>query len=335
MYKFHNSALYITSGNALLDQTVSGAIKQLNRIQSVSLGLNFSNVASQYLAGNGESITVDRPTASINLQYLLSNSANETALALPTGIGGNISKIIDEEKDLYIVYMEDGLEPNSYAGNDGSKFKIVSAGNVLLTNYSIKADVGSPVEVSCGFQALNLVAQTGMPSGQQIPQLDLANASLVSGNYVLPIGNTGNNSVAAIIREGITMNFPSGGIFGVSLSGENSIILQNFDFNMNLNRANIKSLGNALPKRPLQFPIEITLNTTAILDRYRPDQSFSTICGESGINFNIVLNKPCSNTEQLRLNFSNMVLESQSFSNAIGSLPAVDLSWRGYIYNFS
>lgn len=334
MYRYHNTNLYITSGDCYSDQTISGSIQQLSRVQSIAIGIESPRTNIQSTNLEGKTIQLDKSYVNFNTDYYFTDGKNESLLGFITSGNENAVKNLGQEKNFYGVFLEDGLEPNLYTGLDYSKYNIVSVGNVLLNSYTLDVQAGGVAAANCEFQGLNLLVQTGVPSGKQIPTININTFNSSTGTYNLPAGNSFSSGIIMLGGKDIVMNLPTGSLFGSNASGDNSVILQGFTFNVSINRNTIKEMGKVIKERKIVFPIEFTLNAKTIIDRYKTDNLNKVICDNISHNFDILFKQPCSESGVFKLSLKNMVLESQGISESITQYVQADLQWKGYMFNF-
>lgn len=331
MYKYYNSALFISSGDSYSNQLVSGSINQLSRIQSIGVDVQKPTVNLVYTNLGGQSFAIEKPYINVSFNYLLADGANESYLGLNTNGTGNAIKDLDIEKNLYISFLGGAEEANGANYNNNST--ILSIGNAILNSYTLNAQIGGLAVATCEYQGLNAILQTGIPSNKQIPSINKTDYSSYNANYNLPIGQTGQNPIIALGAKDIVLEFPTGaGIFS-TLSGSNSIILQSISFNCSINRNNIKEIGKCLRERKMVFPIEYIFNASAFLDKFQISQLNNLICDSVNHDITVHFKKPCSELNSLSLYLKGVKLESENISLGISSTIPVELQWKGYIYN--
>lgn len=342
MYRFFNNTLFVSSGDSFATQSVSGAINQLCKIQSTSFGINFQHKPVPFLNSDYQCTQTEPPIANLNFEYLATNGLNERLMGFFTNITGNAFSKLNNTKNYYILVGEDATQTNLYNGTNPSNYKTIAFGNTLMDSWNLNAQVGALPNASVSLTALNIFLHTGLPSGQSSPTVNL-NGNSDGQTYILPFatqnptGSISNpvNFISALGPQDIILEFPTGSIFASFISGSNSVLLQSFNLGVTFPRQNIKNLGDVYPERPLQFPIEISLSTTAIVNKYKRDELNKVNCGNTGHNINIILRRPCSDEIAMELRLKNLYLESQNYSTAIGGYTSTNMNWRGYLYNFN
>lgn len=340
MIKFFQSSLFASSGSCLSDQFVSGGVMQLSRIQSAAFDITYGRENIEYLDSTAEQVLFDPALAQLQFSYLVSNGYNERLLGFFTNPTGNAFKKLNEYKNFYLVFDDQGVDLNgkSYSGTT----RTIAFGNTFLNNWSLEASIDSFVTANATFSAYNVLSLTGNPSGQNIPAINARDGTLVSGQFTLPISESlfsdiyGNpaDSISALSKGDIVLNFSSGSVFANNLSGANSCIIQNFNCSAGINWEPINNLGYKYPETRIKFPIEIDLSVEALVDSFKVDQLNKSTCLDSGHNFDIFIKKPCSDFVAYQLRFKNLKLESQSSSLDIGGYTTVSFNWKGYLYNF-
>lgn len=346
--QYFEKSVYISSGDYTTDQTHTGAIVQLSRIQDVTIGVNYPLQQDMYLDAGDESYLATNAGITLDIKYLHTNGVNETFIGLaallpPTGaLGFNL----DAEKSIYIAIEN---QPRDAVGASGvSQTKtVIGIAQALLTQYQLTASVGSIIESEASFDCLTSFIYTGA-TGNQVPAVNYQNGAQVTGLFVLPPASsqyllnepsgyfsTGNaDYVSAISANDLIMTFPQNSPFGVVFSGQQSCYLQSVHVSLSFDRHPFRPMGYAFPaSRPILYPMHIELDTEAVVSSYQLDQLERLSCLGTGHSINVIVKQPCSNATLFGLYFTNLQLESQNFTTTIGRNDAVSIRWRGIISN--
>jgi len=165
---YQSQSVYCSQSAYNEDQTTSGDVLDLSRVQSCNYSFN---VARQDVNQFGELASIDRiitesPTVSFDTSYYLANFFNEDRLGFYVTPSGNedfrsaISGIIDSastanQKNYYILTTKEGKD--SVADfTSGDYESIIGVGNGFLTSYSSEGSVGGLPTVSIGVEGQNM-----------------------------------------------------------------------------------------------------------------------------------------------------------------------------------
>jgi hypothetical protein len=342
VFRFNNIALFTSSGDSFSNQSLSGSVRQLDRVQSCSIGLDFPSQNIQFLDLKSVDNSIENPVINLNFDFFTTNGKNERFLGLFTNITGNAFKKIDEPKNFYITYLNNSFDYNSYKDQNENPFETICLGNGLLNSLSISASVGDLMRTTFSYEGLNANIVTGARTGISNPAININDGQQLGGTVSIPFGEVGYQSLApnsaesvvALARKDISLYVPNSSLFGLNASGSNSILLQGFDLSVSINRNRIKSLGELHPQRDLVFPIEVNLSANAIIDKYQQASFSNLVCATQTGDFSIIAKQSCDDASALEINLKGLNLVSQNITNQIGSLASVDLQWKGYINSF-
>ncbi len=343
MYRYANSALFVSSGEALSDQTFSGSVIQLSRVQTSEIGVELPTEKFKYLNSRGESAQIAPNLLTLNYTYLPTNGKNERDLGFFTNITGNAFKKLNEAKNYYFTSLENALDYNFYIGNDPAVYNTVGIGNALLDSWSINGAIGSLVTATAAVRGLKGIFYSGVPVNQQNPAVTISNGNLSTGLFSLPVGNdfytelspNSSDDVKALTAGDIIMEFPSGSVLGMYISGLNACILQDFNLAVSFPRDENYKLGTLFPDRPIRFPIELRLSAGAIIQKYKAEQLASMNCLGRGHEVNITILQTCSTEEVLKFSLKGLQLEAQQISTSVESnFSRVQFEWSADIYSF-
>lgn len=337
--RYGSKTVWVTSGNAASDQTVSGSIQQLSRVQDVTYSINYPLRDNVYLDGAVEAFNTSLPSVDVDLRFWHTNGMNEAYCGLvKLNASGTAVMGLDEEKNLYVA-VEDELGLDAI-GNPYTKPKtVIGLGNAVMTSYELGAQVGGLIESRVAMNALTANVYTGF-SGQRVPSVDYRNGGSATGLFILPGASsqystnplaTGQN-VAALGSQEMYVVFSQNTPFGLVFTGQESCYLQSFNLGLTINRQEQKPLGYDYPvARPIIYPIQVDFTANATVSRYQRDRLDRLNCTTTGQAAQLIVKQPCSNLTLFGFYFNNLQLQSQMFTQGIGSLDTASLTWRGWI----
>jgi hypothetical protein len=167
---YQSQSVYCSQSAYNEDQTTSGDVLDLSRVQSCNYSFN---VARQDVNQFGELASIDRiitesPTVSFDTSYYLANFYNEHRLGFFVTPSGNnsgpfksaIANIIDStssanQKNYYILTTKEGKDSvGDYTSGDYES--IIGIGNGFMTSYSSEGAVGGLPTVSIGVEGQNM-----------------------------------------------------------------------------------------------------------------------------------------------------------------------------------
>ncbi len=336
---YGSKSVWVTSGSYLNDETVSGSIQQLSRVQGLSYDLQYPLQDQVYLDAGVESYYPTPTSVNATLNWLHTDARNEYFLGLvKVDTNGQAILGLQDEKNLYVAYQDEaGFDA---IGTTASKPRtVLGLAQGLLTTYELAGAVGGLIEGRATLNYLTAVIYTGA-SGLAAPSVSYQDGNQRTGRFVLPVAQsqystdplaTGQD-VAAIGAQDLIMMFPQNTPFGVVFTGNEACYLQSMQLALSIDRLENKPLGYVYPpNRPIVYPIRVDLTTEAIVARYQADNLSRLTCTLTGQSVNIVVKQPCSNLTMFGFYFNDMQIESQSFSSNIGNTDRVSTKWRGYL----
>jgi len=218
---YQSQAVYASQTAYNAAQTASGAVAQLDRIQSANYSFNVGRTdVNQF----GDLAAIDRiitesPTVSFDTSYYLANFYNEHRLGFRvTPSGGStfasaITDVIDSatsayQKNYYILTTKEGKDANEdYTTGDYDS--IIGIGNAFITNYSSEASVGGlpTVSISAEGQNMNFVNLPFTGGGQ--------NAGTTTANgFATGVGSQGGNTLLRVSGESPAIDSSNGTALG-------------------------------------------------------------------------------------------------------------------------
>lgn len=341
---YQRRAVFITSGAYDTNQTLSGSLRQLSRVQELNWTVPYPVEQVTYLDYGDEAYLTSRNPVDIDVSYWHTNGRNEQALGLVDTVGpsGSLALNLDQEKNLYIAIQNTpGIDDIGAATGIALPQTVIAMGQALMTTYNLRAQVGSLTQARATLNCLTAFSYTGQV-GNRVPAVNYQDGTQLTGRFVIPqafsqydpnvTGYDNPIAAAAIGPQDMYMVFGDTMPFGVTFSGAQSCYLQGFDVTMAFDRRELKPLGSVYPPaRALHYPIRIDLSADAIVNRYQRDQLDRISCLSSGVSIYLIVKQPCSSSTMFGLYFDKLQLESQSVSSSIGPADTVSMKWRGII----
>ncbi len=319
----------------------TGNIKQLRRLQNLEYSFNISR---QDVAQYGQLAPIDRvslepPTVTLSTSYLITDVINERALGFTTNAGVSVLSGIlagsEDEKNYFILTVDEGSDANGFAANSGS---VIGIGNGFLNNYSIEASVGGFPTVSFAVEGLNMEGYSD-PSGEFLPAVNPQNGIRVTGQtFTLPqaTANAGSGQPSALRPGDISLNL--GGTGSAKFVDFSGISIQSFNCSFDLARESIQALGYKYARsKEIQFPINVNFSVDILAGDMPVGSIGDLLCEENNNDFIVTMRQPdCAGTGDiaLQLNINNCKLESQNWSSSIGPAETVSISWIAQIGSF-
>ncbi len=342
---YWSRSVFVSSGAYDSDQTVSGSLRQLARVQNLSWDIPYPVEHPTYLDYGDEAYLTAHSPVDVTIDMYHTNGRAEQALGLVDLVGpnGSLAFNLDQEKNLYVAMQNTaGRDDIGAATGLGNPQTIIAMGQALMTTYNLRAQVGGLTQARATLNCLTAFSYTGQV-GNRIPAVNYRDGTQLTGQFVIPAAFaqydpnvTGyDNPVAAsaIAARDMYMVFGDAlGPFALSFSGAQSCYLQSFDLTMAFDRRELKPIGNVYPPtRALHYPIRVDLSADAIVNRYQRDQLNRIHCLGSGLSIYLIVKQPCSNATLFGLYFDNLQLGSQSVSTSIGTADTVSMKWEGLI----
>lgn len=339
---YQAKSVFVSSGAFDSNQTVSGSLRQLARLQTVDWAIDYPLEQVMYLDAGDEAYLTSYTPVDVTLSYLHTNGRNEQFLGLVDQVGtsGTLALNLDQEKNLYIAIENTPGRDAVGAGMESPK-SIIGMGQALMTSYDLSARVGGAIESRVTMNCLTAFSYTGT-SGNAIPAVNYQNGNQLTGQFVLypafsqyDAAVTGySNPIAApaVAARDMFLVFPQGTPFAGIFSGSQSWYLQGFDLNVSIPRRELKPMGHAYPPvRAVSYPINVTLTTEAIVNRYQRDQLDRIDCLATGQTVYLIVKQPCSSDVLFGIYLDRLQIDSQSFNTSIGPADTATVTWRGLI----
>lgn len=315
-----------SSGNSGVNSIV-----QLHRIQNANYSFSVTRTdINQFssLGAIGREI-IDQPSVSLDFSYLLANVANEFALGFYTsGDKTAIKNLLDktaDEKNYFLATAPEGVDYYNWTGN----YSATAIGNGFLSSYRAEASVGGLPTASVTVEGLNINFDTGVMAGALIPAVNPTNGVPISTwSYTLPTGTSGTAGAVSVLRPGdieLSLGQPA---IGALISDAK---VQSFNISFDLNREDLKKLGTRFAfSKEIRFPVEVNMSITANLGDLTTGK-LSAILGydeEYDVELNLREPNPTPGAGAVAVKYmlKNLKLDSQEFSNDIGSSASVTIN---------
>ncbi len=340
---YQTKTVFVSSGAYDTDQTVSGSLRQLARVQGMDWSIPYPVEQIMYLDAGDEAYMSSHNPVNIDLSWLHTNGRNEQALGLLdiVGPGGALVPNLDQEKNLYVA-IQNTLGVDAIGAPTGNVAQsVIAMGQALMTTYTMNAQVGGLVQSKATLNCLTAYSYTGS-ANNRVPAVRYSDGSQLTGQFVIPqsfsqynpnaTGYTDPTAASAIAARDMFLSFPQGTPFGIIFSGSQSCYLQGFDLTLAFDRRELKPLGYQYPPaRAIFYPIRVDLSTEAVVNRYQRDQLDRFDCLGSGMQVALFVKQPCSTDVLFWFYFDKLQMESQSFSSSIGPTDTVSTKWKGII----
>ena len=355
---YQSDALYVSQN---INSTGSGQHRQLDRVQSANynFAINRQDINQFGQLARIDSVVLDTPTVNLDFSYYLTDGSNERALGfnVQTGsiasvsfLSGMMTEISGD--NMYVITSSEGLDANLLT-NTGSIQSVIGFGNVFVTDYTLDVAVGSLPTVSVTAESSNinatlsgLVRVSGasgafINGGSGIQTLSPAvnpsggfpySVGLTGTGVVLPSGNnnTGANTVSALRYGDVTLSLGTinSGILSDISAGLDGIHIQSASLSVPLSRTPLQRLGSKFPyARLVDFPLNVTLNVSAILNEVTAENLAATIDTNPTVDITLAIKKPgiLDTANAMIYVLKGAKLDSESISSSIGSNKTVDL----------
>jgi len=337
------------------ETTWGTATRQLKRVQNAnySFTINRQDVNQFGQLARIDSVILESPTVSMDFSYYLTDAENERLLGMNTdgnyqSLSGIMTRTQNEYgNNFFILTVPEGRDAikGDIASADGDK-TVISAGNVYITDYSIEGSVGSFPTASVSLEALNIKSDVGT-SFKSLPSVDSQDGTKICDTcFLLPPAESGDGS--SVLKPGdISIDLKNAGLLSKQMSGDSlgygsedkgSAHIQSFTISTPMGRTALQRLGSTYAfAKEIDFPVTCTLSVNALVSDLKDGDLVDLMCGQS-YDLKVKMQDPkcidCNpNTADpsLVINFKGAVLDSESFSSAIGDNKTVDLTFSTQI----
>ena len=343
------------SSNDYNDGAWGTTVEQLKRVQNAnySFTINRQDINQFGHLGRLDSVVLEAPTVSMDFSYYLTDLENERLLGMVTdGSFQNLSGIMTRSQNefgnnFFILTVPEGRDATLGDQLVSEDHKTtISLGNGYVTDYSLEASVGSFPTASVSVEGLNIKSDIGT-NFKDIPAIDPEDGTLICDRcFFLPPSESGQGE--SVLKPGdINIDLMDAGLISKQLSGQGmgygpedkgSAHIQSFTLSTPMGRTALQRLGNTYAyAKEVDFPITCTLSVNALVADLKEGNLVDLICGgEYDLQVRMknpacVVCDPNSNPDAVVINFKKAVLDSESFSSAIGDNKTVDLTFSTQI----
>lgn len=370
---YQSEALFVDVANRTSDDGHTATANQLFRVQDIShdMDVNRTDIFEFGKLAPLTRQVIEAPTVSLDFSYLLADGANEKEIGLITnGTQNAISGILEDatkkEKNYYVTTVSEHKDVNvagssAAAPYNASRTTVVGFGNSAITNYVVNVAVGDLPTASVTCEAYNLkfdrpaqAAVDGAWLSGDAPTVNKETSQEIGDKYLIPTGSSGNLEVFSLRPGDVTMSFAAGDkgtaanklqVGGAVLptgdpdsasttDGETPIHIQNFSIEVPLARTPLNRIGSNFPyDRAIDFPLDMTLNVSALLADMETGSLIDLMCNDQDIrDVTINCSIPCADNDDassrnLQFVVKNAYLQSQNMAATIGDNKTVDLSF--------
>lgn len=338
------------------ENSIYSSIEQLKRVQSAnySFTINRQDINQFGHLGRLDSVVLESPTVSLDYSYYLTDGENERLLGMITdgsiqSLSGMMTRTQNEfGNNYFILTVPEGRDAvlGDQIVTDEHK-TVIGLGNSYITDYSIEASVGSFPTVSVTAEGMNIKSDVGT-EWKINPAIDPTDGTLTCNScFTLPPSATGDGQ--SVLKPGdITIDLKNASLISKQISGDaigygaedkGSAHIQSFTLSTPMGRTDLQRLGSSYSyAKEIDFPITCTLTVNALVADLKDGNLLEILCAEK-FDLSIKMQNPqcpikCtpnSQAEAIVINFNQAVLDSESFSSAIGDNKTVDLTFTTQI----
>jgi hypothetical protein len=336
--------------------SIRTSVEQLKRVQSAnySFTINRQDVNQFGHLGRLDSIALEAPTVSLDFSYYLTDGENERLLGFITdgkhqSLSGIMTRTQNEfGNNYFILTVPEGRDAvlGDQQVTDEQK-TVIGLGNGYITDYSVEASVGSFPTVSVTVEGMNIKSDVGTDWVVQ-PAIDPTDGTLnCTRCFFLPPSASGDGE--SVLKPGdITIDLKDSALISKQISGKKigygpedkgSAHIQSFTLSTPLGRTDLQRLGSSYAyAKEIDFPVTCTLTVNALVADLKDGNLLDRLCAEK-VDLQIKIQNPqcpikCDPNEQANaivFDFNQAVLDSESFSSAIGDNKSVDLTFTTQI----
>ena len=331
------------------------AIEQLKRVQNAnySFTINRQDVNQFGQLSRIDAVVLEAPTVSLDFSYYVTDGENERLLGFVTdGKFQNLSGLMTREQNNYgnnyfiltVPEGRDAIKGDQLVEEENKT--VIALGNGYVTDYSMEASVGAFPTASVTVEGMNIKSDVGTEY-KSIPSIDPQDGTQICEKcFVLPPADTGYG--VSVLKPGdITIDMADSALISKQISGRTpgygdedagSAHIQSFTLSTPLGRAALQRLGNTYSfAKEVDFPVTATLSVNALVADLKDGNLVDLVCGgqyDMQIriqNPSCVVCDPNDNADGMIIDFKKAVLDSESFSSAIGDNKTVDLTFSTQI----
>jgi len=331
------------------------SVEQLKRVQSAnySFTINRQDVNQFGHLARLDAVVLEAPTVSMDFSYYLTDGENERLMGMATdGQYQNLSGMMTRSQNefgnnFFVLTVPEGRDAlKGDLLSDEENKTVIGLGNGYVTDYSVEASVGSFPTASVTVEGMNIKSDVGTDF-KDIPALDPSDGTLICNRcFFLPPTESGQGE--SVLKPGdITIDLQDRGLISKQLSGDTvgyddsdngSAHIQSMTLSTPMGRTTLQRLGSTYAyAKEVDFPVTCTLSINALVADLKAGNLVDLVCGdEFDLKIRIqnpacVVCDPNSNDDAIIIDFKKAVLDSESFSSAIGDNKSVDLTFSTQI----
>lgn len=381
---YQSEAVYVgpsISGGAYPYETIGGSgyfsVQQLYRVQSTNYSYNIDRTdVNQYsqLAAI-DRVILNPPTVNFEMSYYVNGLLNEQRMGWIVNTGGNLTSNLlgafnnflnatYEPRDYFVLTGPEGSDVNANSSlfTEAYKNSMYGFGNMVPTNYSVRAAVNDFPSASVTLEGMNMnFIRLGESAGDtygtwnggvglvtQVPSIkEDGTSSLPSNlNFVpfpippqssytgTPVGFPANFYTVSVLRPGdISFTFKntqtSTDAVITGAANLTEIKIQSFNLSVGISRDSVQKLGKKYPVvRPIRFPMNAALSVEAYVGDIVTGNLYNVLTTDVGYDCEIKLRHPLiANTSSCSYILRNLKLDSQNVNSSIGSNKTVTLNF--------
>lgn len=292
-------ALFTSQVDSITQQTGVGDIRELSRVDAFSddWTRNLTNVVQYGNLGAIARLDTQGPTVNGSFSYFTTDGLNEKLIGFNVTTGTQtpvscISGIVSNatnDKNYYLLVVEQGSDANGYVGNQSG---VIAIGNGYISNYTLNGQVGNLLKSAVTLVGLNAAVYGDADGTQFSPAIVPQSGTQATNLFLLPQGQTNQyaGQISAIQPGDIKLNI-SGNV-GFPITGLN---VQSFNLALDLGRTPINKLGNRFSfSQEIDFPKFATFDVDAQFVSEQDFNLFNLLCSGDN-NLTLRFNQPtCS-----------------------------------------
>lgn len=304
-------------------------IRELKRVQSVTTAFNIARTDVNQFGelSRIDAVILSAPTVNLGFDYLSNSFVNEKILGFTISSGSPISCIsgilnkTQDERNYFIETVGEGVDNVNLAVT--APAVVAALGNGFISSYGFSAAVGSFPKVSVAVEALNYVINSS--TGENIPAVNPSDGTSFTGlTYVLPVSTTnasGDLGISVLRPGDLNFSFGTYNAMGALVSDAK---IQSCNISVALSREPLEKLGSKYAfSREIKFPLTISLSATALVGDLATGNLVNFVSADLSYNLSINVKQPGTNLTAIQYDLLGSKLDSQSFSNSIGSNKTV------------
>jgi len=343
---------YLKNSADFKDGSWGTTLEQLKRVQSAnySFTINRQDINQFGHLARLDSVVLEAPTVSMDFSYYLTDLENERLMGMVTdgsfqSLSGMMTRSQNQFGNNFFILTvpegRDAVKGDQLVGDDHKS--VISVGNGYVTDYSIEASVGAFPTASVTVEGMNIKSDV-TTEFNEIPAIDPTDGSLICDRcFFLPPTESGQGQ--SVLKPGdITIDLQDAGLIARQLSGntvgyqdpddKGSAHIQSFTLSTPMGRTSLQRIGSTYAyAKEVDFPVTCTLTVNALVADLKSGNLVDLVCGQT-YDLKVRMQNPdcqkCDPNGQpdaIVIDFKKAVLDSESFSSAIGDNKTVDVTF--------